>query len=197
MGAYARTYLGPLQTRFEQLICRVMVRPAGVSPMTESWHRDEAPDALPADVTLGGWYNLDPSPQHFSCVPRSHDVPRNQGGAGFAKIPKAQHARYQARSVRVQVPPGHLVAFHEHIVHEVLPVKRPARSWRVFMGWRVTAATEPLDGGIVGRLRNQGIMKIKSNQLTGVYAQMHLAAHMPKLVAFSANFQDVCIQVWL
>jgi len=97
--------------RLEQIIDRMMLRPKGTKPTSESWHRDEA--ILPAgheqDETFGGWINLDDTPQFFHCVPGTHTQPRDATKKGFATIAdKALKAMYKTAYERAEIPPGTL-----------------------------------------------------------------------------------------
>lgn len=59
--------------RCSQEMDRLLIRPAGVSPTSEMWHRDSSPAASSGDLVFGGWLNLDTQPQHFSCQLRTQD----------------------------------------------------------------------------------------------------------------------------
>lgn len=58
------------ELKVEQLVDRLMVRPAGAAPTPESWHRDSSPGA--SGIVFGGWVNFDHHAQRFSCVPDTH-----------------------------------------------------------------------------------------------------------------------------
>ncbi len=62
----------PRHTRVCQEIDRLLIRPAGMSPSAEMWHRDSSPAASAGDIVFGGWLNLDTQPQQFSCQLRTH-----------------------------------------------------------------------------------------------------------------------------
>lgn len=95
--------------RLEQIIDRMMLRPKGTQPTSESWHRDVAilPAGHEGDETFGGWLNLDDTTQFFHCVPGTHTQPRDAGKKGFATIAdKELKATYKAAYERVEIPPG-------------------------------------------------------------------------------------------
>lgn len=174
--------------RCEQLIDRLMVRPKGAVPSKESWHRDESPAALTDDIILGGWINLDDKDQFFSCVPGTHDQVRGHGG--FATIPKSEHAGLTAKSTKVAVPPGAILVFHEHIIHEVLAKKLQYTSYRLFVGWRYTNSDKPLFPETRQALKEQGVVKIKSGQVPPMWAKLHWTNSLEShLVPFANGFK--------
>lgn len=181
-----KLYEGP--KRYEQLIDRLMVRPTGAAPSAESWHRDESVGYVQGDLVFGGWVCLDDQPQGFSCVLGTHNV--DPGNRGFATIPKEQHAAMKAKSTIVKIPPGHLILFHQHIVHEVLAKKAKYKMYRLFIGFRLTNSKEPLIGDIKKRLKNEDIIPMKSGQLPPVFAKLHMVNHLEKkLVPFAKNLK--------
>jgi len=160
-------------SNLELLFDRVSVRRVGTSTSAESWHRDICPDSLPDDIILGGWINLDPdgSPnQKFSCSPGTHrDVPNDQ--TGFAKtkeIPKNKKI--------YEVPPGHIILFHQNILHEVKAQKAKFESHRLYLGWRLTNSNAPLFDH-TSIIENQGVPKIPSGQIPPMYAKLHWVNH--------------------
>lgn len=165
----------PQNYGLEHIVDRLMVRPPKASPSKESWHRDEAPLASADDLTFGGWINLDTQDQFFSCVPGSHITARKAGGQGFAKIKPGDKLfkEMEARKSLIRVPPGGILIFYEHIVHEVVARKRNYTSIRLFLGWRLTASTTPLIPGVDVLLRDQAVMPLKSNQIPPMHAKLH------------------------
>ena len=176
----------------EQIVDRMMFRPKGVSATAESWHRDEATLAKESDKIFGGWLNFDDTDQYFSCVPKTHKGIR--GHSGFAPIKdKSLKAQYNKDKIKVVIPPGHMLLFYEHLVHEVLGKKTPKDIHRLFLGWRITKSKDslyPLDS----RLEDQSVMPLKSNQIPPMYATLHWTNWRQKIVDFSRNFKDICIE---
>lgn len=179
--------------RLEQCIDRMMLRLRGDAPSPESWHRDEAVGTAASDETFGGWINLDDQDQFFNCVKQSHAERPNKGG-GFAPIKSAdEKAMYKARAETVAVPPGHMIVFFEHIVHEVRSKKVQYDMYRLFTGWRITDSHEPLVKGLDAMLYNQAVIPLKSNQTPPMYAKLNWTNHRDGLAAFSAaNIQPQC-----
>lgn len=175
-------YEGDNGRSLEQIIDRLMVRPKGRSPSKESWHRDVCPSTAEGDTIFGGWINLDSTPQLFSCCPKTH-LEGDRKAKGFATIPKDQKAAYKARSVKVKIPPGHLIIFNEDLVHEVFPSKRSSDSYRLFLGWRLTNSTEPLLPNTMQRLDEQSVMQIKSHQMPRIYPKLYWVNWRPRLKA--------------
>lgn len=175
--------------KLEQIVDRMMFRPAGAKPSHESWHRDEAPSADPDDLTFGGWINLDDSDQFFSCVPETHHVQR--GTTGFGKIDGAIYASDKAC---YRVPSGSIVLFYEHIVHEVVSRAAKHDMYRLFLGWRLTTSTEPLILSLDRRLETQAIMPLKSQQMPPMYAALHWINWRNKLQDWATRaLVDVCL----
>lgn len=171
--------------RLEQIPDRMMIRLKGQSPSKESWHRDIAKNAVPTDMTFGGWLNLDPVNQYFSCVPGSHTQKAKRTKKGFAPIPKSEHKRLKADSRKIAIPPGCIIIFFEHIVHEVFSSKAKDTIVRVFLGWRLTKDNAPLIPGTMANLDNQAPMRLKSNQDPPMYAALHWTNWRNKLQAWS------------
>lgn len=183
---YTRRYMEG--AKLEQCIDRMMVRPPGRAPSAEAWHRDEAKGLAPGDRVFGGWINLDDHNQKFHCVPRTH-TGANVGGGGFAKIGEDQHASLRADCVAVQIPPGHLLVFYEHIVHEVVSTKLQRPLYRLFTGWRLTHGSQPLHPdtkkGLETALEIQAVMKLKSGQDSRMWPVLWWTNWKDKLVKFS------------
>jgi hypothetical protein len=185
--------------RLEQCIDRMMLRPRGASPSAESWHRDEARQTdYDDDETFGGWINFDDQSQYFNCVPKSH-VTQNKHH-GFAAIKDAKEKAEHRRNCRsVEVPPGHIIVFFEHIVHEVRGTKATYDMYRLFVGWRITKDREPLEPqskrALKHSLETQAVMPLKSGQIPPMYARLHWVNWRSKLVEFtSKNILDRCTE---
>lgn len=177
----------------EQIAHRLMYRQKGMSASKESWHRDETPNAKLSDKTFGGWWNLDDTPQYFSCVPGTHKGVR--GHSGFAGIKdKNEKAQYNASKKKVEIPPGHILLFYEHIVHEVLSTKAKADQHRLFLGWRVTKENDPIHANLEQRLGDQAVMSLKSNQNPPMYSLLHWTNWRQKIVDFSTQVHPACTE---
>lgn len=174
----------------EQCIDRFMRRLPGKAPGTEEWHRDEAKGMEPGDQVFGGWINLDDMPQTFHCVPGTHKVPNVHAG-GFHSIPKTEHPSHRSNCVTVTIPPGNMLIFFEHIVHEVVSRKAKYKMYRLFTGWRLTKSTQPLQPasrkGLETMLQNQAVMKIKSGQIPPMWPKLSWTNHRVDLEKFSID----------
>lgn len=183
--------------KLEQCPDRMLLRPPGVSPSAESWHRDEAKSSLDSDQTFGGWINLDSKAQGFSCVPKTHKVKRNKGG--FAPISKddAKEQNLKELSKIIIIPPGHIIIFFEHIIHQVLASKSSYSIYRVFIGWRVTEDCNPLIPNsaeeLTACLQEQRVLKLKSGQTPPMYAKLHWTNWRDKIVQFSLHLKPIFI----
>lgn len=176
----------------EAIIDRLMVRPKGASPSAESWHRDEAVNALDDDIVLGGWWNFDDAPSYLSCVKGSHKGVH--GHSGFARVSKEESAKFSAVNIHVEVPAGAILLFNEQLAHEVLGKKLSHKSYRLFLGWRITTSTVPLDKDLPQKLEKQSAIQIKSGQEPPMWAKLHWTNWVNKLADFSKNFDKKCVE---
>ncbi len=155
----------------ELLFDRVSVRRPNTSISKESWHRDICPNAKEGDVILGGWINLDPigtPPQYFSCSPGSQiDIEKN---TGFVKEKEPSSKKVY------EIPPGHIILFHQNILHEIKPQKNKTFSYRLYLGWRLTNHEDPLfDNDSI--IKHQSLPYLPSGQLPPMYAKLHWVNH--------------------
>ena len=177
--------------KLAQIIDRMMYRKRGLKPTAESWHRDEAKHTNPDDVVYGGWINLDPTPQYFSCIPGTHRVAKTHHG-GFAKVdPKTIDTRGKKK---IEIKPGHILIFNEDLIHEVLSTPSKNDMCRLFLGWLVTTSDDTIIPDIEHILRVQAVVPLKSGQVPPMYAKLHWTNWHQRLVAFSENFHESCIE---
>ena len=141
--------------RLEVLFDRVLHRFPDQKPNAETAHRDVTPGKFlkeeDDDLLFGGWLNLTRHEQFFVGKPGSHLGIRNtfevsQAHQGFSTLdPKSEEYKdYQNTKQKFSVPPGHLIIFPQHLIHEVLSQKSKHEQFRLFIGWRLTRATTPL-----------------------------------------------------
>lgn len=177
--------------KLEFIIDRCMYRPSGQSPTSETWHRDEAPNALLDDTIYGGWYNLDvDEDQIFSCIPGTHT--EVQGHGGFSKIPKQMKKELDFKKKKIIIPPGHMIIFNENIIHEVNPHKKNYTMTRLFTGWRLTNSNMPLIPNIKTLLENQDVIPIKSGQIPTMFSKSHFMFHHKLLEDMAENLIEEC-----
>ena len=141
------------ERKLEQLFDRLRIFAAGKSVAKESWHRDESNSKNlrligengikegEQDSVFGGWINLDTdNNQYFSCVPGTYTELPKKGG--FDKISDEKDIeKYNETKEKIEIPPGHLIVFYQHIVHEVFGGKKKITDedeYRLFVGWRLT-----------------------------------------------------------
>lgn len=176
--------------KLEQIVDRMMFRPAGQKPTAESWHRDETPNAKATDLIFGGWLNLDDQDQYFSCIPRSRQIfagDHSQLGKGFFALPKSQHATYNDQKVRVVIPSGHILVFFENTIHEVVAKGARYDMYRLFTAWRLTKESSSLhtDNAQKARLSMQAVMPLKSNQMPVIYPKLWWVNNHTRLESWS------------
>ena len=170
----------------EQLFDRMCIRRAGTKTTAESWHRDIKGKLPETDDIFGGWINLDlDRTQYFSCIPGTH----NEKGvkSGFAQIDpdKVDKTKKQIFSV----PPGHWVVFYQQIIHEVIPRKMIADSYRVYLGFRLTASDQPLyDNKKI--IEDQGVPQLPGGMPAPVYAARNVNFHLRQLIEWSQIFRS-------
>ena len=174
--------------RTELLFDRIMWRRRGQAASPEAWHRDvcakpPASTLRKGDSILGGWTNLDAAPQYFSCVPGTHhdanlsDIVQS----GFANIPKEDHPALKARSKLVRIPPGHVLCFFQHLVHEVVSTPASRDMFRMFHGFRFTTGTRSLFEADYRERRvfeDQALPRLPSFQLPPVYSKNHASSFL-------------------
>lgn len=119
---------------------RVGFRQAGteIPADDDKWHRDIISGNFiqPDDIVYGGWINLDVSGnQRLICVLGS----QSRDGVGFSKASVDDGVAHS-----VQIPPGHVIIFYQHILHAIAPKKFKTDSYRQFISWRVTDSELPI-----------------------------------------------------
>ena len=177
--------------KLEYIIDRAMYRPSGQSPVSETWHRDEAPNALEEDTIYGGWYNIDTEhDQMFSCIPGTYT--EVQGHGGFSKIPKEMKKELDTKSKKIIIPPGHIIIFNENTIHEVNPHKKNYTMTRMFTGWRLTNSDTPLTPNLDKILDEQDVVPIKSGQIPSMYSKSHLMFHHKLLEDMAKSLLKEC-----
>ncbi len=184
--------------KLEQKIERMTIRQPGEKPSAESFHRDLSNiKTTDEDVVLGGWINLGPFDQHFSCVLGSHRTGADDGG-GFVKIntEDAKRIKKDKLSSLVVIPPGGILVFHENIVHEVLSKKLKYRMVRLHTAWRLTPGDSAMREDTKRQIDTQGIVTIKSGQTPRMYARLHWCNWPDKLVTWSIeSVKPECTEV--
>ena len=185
---------------------RACVRPAGIKPTKESWHRDENKYANAHHTIFGGWVNLNAFDQHFSCCPKTHN--EVAGNNGFALIEsKEDKKKYKAMKEKIVIPAGHIIVFYERIVHEVLAHMKKEAMVRLFLGWDLTTDDMNLYGHYLNSIGpvvtpEEANKKFKESMKTfpvldktiggkcdkcAMYSPNHLMFWLPRLLKFSEN----------
>lgn len=176
------------------LFDRMMLRPAGKSPTAESWHRDITPNLSPEDTLFGGWINFNSQSQFFSCVPGSHNDPKDNA-TGFSLIKSdAQLARCKKEKTVVDIPGGHMIIFYQNLIHEVRARKSSINQFRLFTPFRLTPSSEMLfEDSYEDAIENQGVPLIPSGQRPMIWpsTNWNYTKQRAGLEAFSLHFKDV------
>ena len=175
----------------EMFFDRMMMRPKGVQPTKELWHRDITPNILKTDIIIGGWLNLDSESQYFSCIPGTHNEKYNNT-QGFAKIPESRFKEFKNTKKKIEILPGHAIFFHQNIIHEVLPTKNNIDNYRVFHGFRLTKSKIPIFN-VESVIESQSVPRIPSNQIPAMYysANWMYTAQREALEKWSLHFKDI------
>lgn len=178
----------------EQLFDRMSWRRPGTATTAEGWHRDEAVGLADGDVVYGGWVNLDATDQHFVCAPGTHTDSEAGAGGGFAQIKREDWPAFEAKRVKVVVPPGHWIVFQQNIAHKVASVRPKADSLRIYFGWRVTDAEEPLFD-LTRVFHEQGVPPLPSGQMPPMWPRMALSSKKAEMINWSARcFVAQCLE---
>ena len=188
----------------ELLFDRMMHRWPKQSPMEETAHRDVTPAKLvqQGDVVFGGWINLTKKSQYFVAWPGSHmkqngnayttmEVAITHEGFSSLDATSREYMQFQCYKRAFQVPPGHMVVFPQHIIHEVLSdfktdhdsdSNRVANEqFRLFTGWRLTQSNMPMDQQSKERAIDLlETPKLPSDQLPGLFGKNHRSLFMNK-----------------
>ncbi len=170
--------------RLEVLFDRVLHRFPGQKPNAETAHRDVTPHDLlreeDDDLLFGGWLNLTEHEQFFVGKPGSHLGVRNtyevsKAHEGFCTLDtkSEEYAEYQRTKQKFVVPPGHLVIFPQHLVHEVLSQTSPHEQFRLFFGWRLTRGNSTLFPDKETAIDTLGVPKIPSGQTPARFSNHH------------------------
>jgi len=177
--------------RVEVLFDRMLHRYPDQKPGAETAHRDVTPNKFlkeeDDDHLFGGWLNLTDHDQFFVAKPGSHLGIRNawevsQAHQGFCTLdPKSEeYQEYQNTKQKFTVPPGHLIIFPQHLIHEVLSQKSEHEQFRLFFGWRITKGTEPLLPGKESAIDNLGVPMIPSGQIPPMFSSNHQSCFKTK-----------------
>lgn len=171
-----------------QLVDRLCIRRKGTAPGKESWHRDQSKLRDDKETVFGGWLNLDNQSQYFSCVPGTHTERSSQ--SGFLKL----DGDYDSKKVLVEIPPGHVVIFYQHIVHEVLSKKSKIDSLRLFIGWCITPLTTSPIENLENLIKTQSVIPLSSGQIPPMYSPNHASFFAKDLEEWSKHmFHERCL----
>lgn len=184
--------------RLAQVKDRICFRPRGLTPYTESAHRDLSPHS-PCDrfAIFGGWVPLndeDGQEQFFSCVPGTHnDVCMRDDKGGFRSLTDAEKKEYKGRMRRFKIPMGHMLVFDQRLIHEVVADKKDYAIRRVFIAFELSKEGElPLwqrlkwtASDIERMFEKQGPFLLKSGQECRTYPKMWVCSWPDRLKEFS------------
>jgi len=174
--------------KLELLVDRMLYRPLGTTMAGESWHRDEAP-GQPNDLVLGGWINCGKVVEQFICVPASQLDTHE--GKGFHKLKREDFPNYKQHEHIVRIHPGQALLFNETLIHRVAPSKGVHVLYRLFLGWRLTNSSEPLNPATRSELERQVIVTLKSGQTPRMFPKLWPVNHKHLLPRFSEQIVDM------
>jgi hypothetical protein len=173
---------------------RMLHRYPQQSPTSETAHRDVTPQEFvrQGDVVFGGWINFTEMPQSFVAWPRSHLNAASEvfttfdvasGSDGFKTINPwtPEYMQFQLHKQVFSVPPGHMIVFPQHILHEVLSNTAVTEQFRLFTGWRITKSNEIVNAAEKENIVNQlKTPPLPSNQVPVVFGDNHRSIFMKK-----------------
>ena len=170
--------------RIEILFDRILHRFPGQQPNAETAHRDVTPGNFlkeeDDDLLFGGWLNLTEHEQFFVGKPGSHLGVKNtfevsRAHQGFCTLDKKsdEYQEYQKTKQKFLVPPGHLINFPQHLIHEVLSKKSEHEQFRLFFGWRLTKASTPLFPNKELVIDTLAVPQIPSGQIPAIFSSNH------------------------
>jgi hypothetical protein len=180
----------------EVLFDRILHRFPGQKPSPETAHRDVTPGKFLQeendDLLFGGWLNLTDKEQFFVGQPGSHlgikntfEVSRSAQGFCTLDTKSDEYRNYQLKKQTFSVPPGHLIIFPQHLIHEVLAKSSPHEQFRLFFGWRLTKATTPLFPDKEVSIDTLGVPKIPSGQIPAIFSSHHQSLFKNKAFQWS------------
>jgi hypothetical protein len=173
----------------ELLFDRIMYRRKGQKPQAESWHRDISPGKNENDTIFQCWINLDSTDQFLSAVPGTQIDTKS----GFAKIEKSMHKELKEKSQKIKIPPGHIIAFNQNLIHEIIATTAKTDMLRVYFGVRFTNSESPLfDKNEI--FDKQSVPQIPSGQYPPIYSINHLTLFMNRPFTKYENLQDYSAQ---
>jgi hypothetical protein len=170
--------------KLEVLFDRVLHRFPGQKPNAETAHRDVTPFKFlreeDDDHLFGGWLNLTEHEQFFVGKPGSHlgvkntyEVSRAHQGFCTLDTKSEEYEEYQKTKQKFVVPPGHLVIFPQHLIHEVLSQTSEHEQFRLFFGWRLTRGNSTLFPNKEETIDSLGVPLIPSGQTPAMFSNHH------------------------
>lgn len=190
-----------LNYRLEILFDRLLHRRAGQKPSAETAHRDVTPSKFlkeaDDDVLFGGWLNLGTQDQFFVGKPWSHFETRTTH-QGFATLDptSTEYQVYQQTKQTFKVPPGHLIIFPQHLIHEVLAKKTDHDQYRLFFGWRLTKGLTPLFPNKEEVIDTLGVPLEPSGQRPPMYSANHGSAFKNKPFNWGNGLRGSLLDWW-
>lgn len=183
--------LGFEHTHLSARYDRWQLKPKGSQVGAESWHRDEG-GCREGDLIFGGWINLDPDSQHFSCVPGSQP-PANldRKGRNFFLPPEKTKIWAKKYKHLFEIPPGCMIIFYQDILHEIVSKKiKDYHRYRQFTGFQLSKTGEPLEDNIK-MLETQGLPTLPGGMVPPMFAKNHASYHLDKILI---PWTELCIK---
>ena len=193
-----RIRLPPSSYKLEVLFDRVMHRHPHQETTPETAHRDVTPrEQLSAgDFVFGGWVNLSKHDQFFTCQPGSHlhvanTTEASAFGEGFNKLTPEARQQYVPHRRKFTVPPGSIIIFVQHILHEVFKSSDDHEQMRLFMGWRLTTGGRLLFAEKKRRAIDMlGVPLLPSGQKPVMYGSNHGSVYLNKPFRWCAGREN-------
>jgi hypothetical protein len=176
----------------------------------------------PDDVLFGGWINFNVDrDQRFACLIGSakevfdgehlgfdstafkqaskgfNDRMQKQALGGVIRIGDVEVLRFDSEGM-VIVPSGHIVIMRQKILHKVVSAKIPqgVTDVRLFMGWRLTNSTIPLNLQLTQVVEDGDVPFIPSGQIPPMYAMLHINTVIPAMINRDAPIKKNDLRTW-
>lgn len=175
----------------------LVYRPTGVASSLEPAHRDCLKEPVQGMTTYGGWHNPCARSQTLWCQPGSHLAP---GVAPAAAVVASKLS--EARMVRIEVPPGHLVVYNGKIKRQADHFQRRLCLAHCRISREdyeqhcdvvgLPLGSNPLCSDLMDRLNAGAVIPLKSGKMPLSYTEELWRSRRHELEAFATAVHPAC-----